>query len=138
MAKQRKKIKESWPWSWTWRRPSSGSVFVCVGLGDALQLPEEDHVGAVWVLLEHQRRVQFEGCAAEPLQTIPAILPGFKWSCLLLLSEVTQNLPSTEVEGFFGCYHGTLDGRHKEVADMAKKVMKKLKEEVERKGLKFF
>ena len=32
---------------------------------------------------EHQRRVQFEGCAAEPLQTITAILPGSKWSCLL-------------------------------------------------------
>ena len=33
---------------------------------------------------EHQRRVQFEGCMAEPLQTITAILPGSKWSCLLL------------------------------------------------------
>ena len=47
---------------------------------------------------EHQRRVQLEGCAAEPLITITAILPGSKWSCLLLrivlqdaLSEVTQN-----------------------------------------------
>ena len=46
---------------------------------------------------EHQRRAQFEGCAAEPLTTITAILPGFKWSCLLLrrvlqdaLSEVTK------------------------------------------------
>ena len=46
---------------------------------------------------EHQRCVQFEGCAAEPLQTITAILPGSKWSCLLLrivlqdaLSEVTK------------------------------------------------
>ena len=34
--------------------------------------------------LKHQRRVQFEGCAAEPLTTITAILPGTKWSCLLL------------------------------------------------------
>ena len=33
---------------------------------------------------EHQRRVQFEGCVAEPLRTITAILPGSKWSCLLL------------------------------------------------------
>ena len=32
---------------------------------------------------EHQRRVQLEGCAAEPLRTITAILPGSKWSCLL-------------------------------------------------------
>ena len=45
---------------------------------------------------EHQRRVQFGGCVADPLTTIPAILPGSKWSCLLLrivlqgaLSEVT-------------------------------------------------
>ena len=33
---------------------------------------------------EHQRRVQFEGRVAEPLQTIMAILPRSKWSCLLL------------------------------------------------------
>ena len=47
---------------------------------------------------ERVRRVLFEGCVAEPLQTITAILPGSKWSCLLLrtvlqdaLSEVTKN-----------------------------------------------
>ena len=33
---------------------------------------------------EHQRRVQFVGCAGEPLTTITAILPRSKWSCLLL------------------------------------------------------
>ena len=33
---------------------------------------------------EDQRRVHFEGCAAEPLRTITAILPKSKWSCLLL------------------------------------------------------
>ena len=49
---------------------------------------------------EHQRRVQFEGRFAEPLQTITAILPGSKWSSLLLrivlqdaLSEVTKIYP---------------------------------------------
>ena len=43
------------------------------------------------------RRVQSEGCVAEPLQTVSAILPGSRWSCSLLqivlqdaLSEVTQ------------------------------------------------
>ena len=47
--------------------------------------------------VEHQKRVQFEGCVAEPLQTITAILPGSQWSCLLLrivlqdvLGEVTK------------------------------------------------
>ena len=46
---------------------------------------------------EHQRRVQFEGFAAEPLRTITVILPVSKLSCLLLrivlqdaLSEVTK------------------------------------------------
>ena len=49
---------------------------------------------------EQPRRVQFEGCAAEPLKTITAILPGSKWSCFLLrivlqdaLSEVTEIYP---------------------------------------------
>ena len=43
------------------------------------------HVSFQWKILralcwyfEHQRRVQFEGCVAEPLQTITAILPGSK------------------------------------------------------------
>ena len=44
--------------------------------------------------------MQFEGCVAEPLQTITAILPGSKWSCLLplivlldALSEVAKIYP---------------------------------------------
>ena len=36
------------------------------------------------VLCGYQRRMQFEECVAEPLQTIKAILPASKWSCLLL------------------------------------------------------
>ena len=58
---------------------------------------------------EHQRRVQCEGCAAESLRTITAILPGSKWSCLLLrivlrdaLSEIIKFYPSAEVEGLCG------------------------------------
>ena len=46
---------------------------------------------------EHQRRVQFEGCAAERSRTITAILQGSKRSSLLMrivlqdaLSEVTK------------------------------------------------
>ena len=56
---------------------------------------------------EHQRRVQFEGCVGEPLTTITAILPGSKWSCLLLrimlrdgLSEVTKVYPPHELRVF--------------------------------------
>ena len=58
---------------------------------------------------EHQRRVQFEGCVAEPLQTMSAIFPGSKWSCLLLrvvlqdaLSEVTKFYPPLKLKVFCG------------------------------------
>ena len=54
---------------------------------------------------EHQKRVQFEGCAAEPVQTITAILPGSEWGCFLLrdaLSEVTKIFLPFEVEGLCG------------------------------------
>ena len=49
---------------------------------------------------EHQRRVQFEGCAAEPLTTITAILPGSKWQDAL--SEVTKFYPSLKLRVFCG------------------------------------
>ena len=58
---------------------------------------------------EHQMRVQFEGCVAEPLQTNMAILTGSKWRCLLLrmvlqdpLSEVTKIYPLLKIEGIRG------------------------------------
>ena len=47
---------------------------------------------------EHQWRVQFKGCVEEPLETTTAILPGSKWSCLLL-RIVLQDAPS-EVTNF--------------------------------------
>ena len=54
--------------------------------------------------LEHQRRLQFEGCVADLLRTITAILFGSKWSCLLLclvlqdtLSEVVKVYPPFKV-----------------------------------------
>ena len=91
--------------------------------------------------LEHQRRVQFEGCVAKPLQTITAILPGSKWSCLLLrivlqdaLSEVTKFYPPLKLRVFEDDTTAPLIDRKKKVAEMAKKVMKKLEEEVEKKG----
>ena len=80
---------------------------------------------------EHQRRVQFEGCAAEPLQTITAILPGSKWSSLLrrfvvqhLLSEVTKIYPPLKLRVYADDITALLMGRNKEVAQMAKKVMR--------------
>ena len=51
--------------------------------------------------------MQFEGCAAEPLQTTTAIVPGSKRSCLLLrvvlqdaLSEVTKIDPPLNLRVF--------------------------------------
>ena len=80
--------------------------------------------------------MQFEGCVAEPLQTITAILPGSKWSCLLLLivlldalSEVAKIYPPLKLRVVVDDITALLI----EVTEMAKKVMKKLKEEVEKK-----
>ena len=89
---------------------------------------------------EHQRRVQFEGCVAEALQTITAILPGSMWSCLLLrivfqdaLSEVTKFHPLLKLKVFIHDIIAPFMEKNKVVAEMA---MKKLREEVEKKGLK--
>ena len=86
--------------------------------------------------------MQFEGCALEPLQST-AILPGSKWSYLLLctvlqdaLSEATNIYPPLKLRGFVDDITALLIEKKREVAEMAKKVMKKLKEEVDRKGLK--
>ena len=77
---------------------------------------------------EHQRCVQFEGCAAEPLTTITAILPGSKWSCLLLrivlqdaLSEVTKNYLPLKLRVFVDDITALLTGKNKTVVEMAKK-----------------
>ena len=72
---------------------------------------------------------------AEPPRTITAILPASKWSCLLLrivlqdaLSEVTKIYPSLKLRVFVVDITALVKGRNKDVAEMAKKVMKKLKE----------
>ena len=82
--------------------------------------------------------MQFEGCVAEPLQTITVILPGSKWSCLLLrlvlqdaLSEVTQIYPPLKLRVFADDITALLMGKNNVVAEMAQKVMKKLRGEVE-------
>ena len=52
------------------------------------------------------------------------------------LSEVTNNLLPLETVFFVDDITALVKGRKKEVAEMAKTVMKKLKEELEKKGLK--
>ena len=90
-----------------------------------------------------QRRVQFEGCVAEPLQTITARLLGSKWSCLLLrivlqdaLNEVTKILPPLKLRVFVDDSTAFMNGRNKDLVEMAENVSKKLKSEVEEKRLK--
>ena len=87
--------------------------------------------------------MQLEGCAAESLRTITAILPGSKWSCLLLrivlqdaISEVTKIYPPLKFGVFVSYITALLMWKNKGVAEMARKVMKRLQEEVEKKGLK--
>ena len=135
------KIKEPWPWS-----------------PDLAKAVERVSLPAVWAFathfsfprkilrvlcgyFEHQRRVQFEGCAPEPLTTTTAILPGSMWSCLLLrivlqdaLSEVTHIFTALNLRVFVDDIRAPVKGRNKEVAEMAKTVMKKLKKKLRRKA----
>ena len=94
---------------------------------------------------EHQRRVQFERCVAEPLWTfhghlarVKVELPAFAYCTSRCAERGHTNYSSVEVEGICGCHHSTPKRKKKnrEVAEMAKKVLKKLKEEIEKKGLK--
>ena len=73
--------------------------------------------------------MQFEGCAAELLTTITAILPGSKWSLLAFIrivlhdafGEVTKIYPSLKLRVFVDDIAALVNGRNKEVAAVAKK-----------------
>ena len=65
-----------------------------------------------------------------------------KWSFLLLrivlqdaLNEVTKNHHPLELRVFVDDITALLMGKNREVTEMAEKVMKKLEEDVEKKGL---
>ena len=79
---------------------------------------------------EHQRCVQCEGCVAEPLETITASLPQSMWR------RGHQNYPPLKLWGFVDDITASINGRNKEAVEMAEEVLKKLKREVEEKGLK--
>ena len=89
------------------RRHPTGSVSVWCGPGRRTSVSQGRSCGCFVGIFEHQRRVQFEGCVADPLKTITAILPGSEWSCLLLrivlqdaFSEVTQIYPPLKLRVF--------------------------------------
>ena len=68
--------------------------------------------------------MQFEGCVAERLQTITAILPVSEWSSLALrivlqdaLSEVTQIYPPLKLRVFVDDITALLMVKNREVAE---------------------
>ena len=106
-----------------WREREQGAMAMVVDLATAFELvsrtvvwPWATHFKFPRQILrvlcghsEHRRRVQFEGCVAEPRETITAILLASKWSCLLLrsvlqdtLGEVTKVYPPPKIEGVCG------------------------------------
>ena len=139
---QVKKIWEQWPWFWTLQRHSSESAFLWSGLGDTLHLPKEDLASAVRVLRAPEacavRRVC--GGAAHDHHGHPArVQVEFVAStcCIARCAErLCKHIPSAEVEVFVDDNTALLSGKNKVLAEMAKKVMKRLREEVEKKGLK--
>ena len=69
---------------------------------------------------EQQRRAQFEGCLVGAAPDHDAILPGSKWSCLLLrivlqdaLSEVTKIYPPLKLRVFVDDITALLTGKTK-------------------------
>ena len=108
---------------------------------DAFQFSLEDFACAERVFRARAERVHFEGCVAEPLQTRTAILPASKWSCLLLRvvlqdaqSEVTQIYPPLKLRVFVGDIMTSMNGRNKELVEMAEELLKKLTIEVRRRA----
>ena len=95
----------------------------------------------VWKMLlvlfghfEHQRRVWFEECVAEPLQIITAILPGSTWSCPLLrivsqdaASEVMKVYPPLQLKVFVDDITAFMEGRKKELPGSVEIILKSMR-----------
>ena len=78
---------------------------------------------------EHQSRVQFEGCVADPPPTTRTILPGSTWS-VLLLGIVMQDAMS-EVLNVFAVDHECVCGWHRGPrVGCTTKVLEELKEAI--------
>ena len=75
---------------------------------------------------------------AEPLQSITAILPGSKWSCLLLrtvlqdaLRKVVKVVPPLKLKVFVEDITALMEVRYNELAGIAEKVLMSTKGKVE-------
>ena len=140
---KKKRIKELQPWFWIWRRHLSGSVFVWCGLGQRTSASQgrscECCAGT------SSTRGVYSSKDVRQSRSRPSRLScqGSKWICLLFrivlqdaLNKVTNIYPPLKLRVFVDNITAPLREKKNVVAEMAKKVMKKLKEEVERKGLK--
>ena len=115
-----------------------GQLSCGVGLGDALQLPKEDLATSMWVLPASEAsavRRRRGRAAPDHFGYLPRVKVELLASayCVAGCTELGHtNLPSAAIEVFVDDITALLIGKNKEVAEMAKKVMKKLKEEVEK------
>ena len=133
MGKQRKKIKGPWPLvldlAKAFERVSLLVVWECA---THFTFPTKI-LRVLFGYFEHERRVQFEGSVAEPFRTFTTISAGSKWSCLLL----TKIYPPLKLRAsFVDDITALLVGKIRKWQQWQKKVMKKVKEEVEKKGIK--
>ena len=134
-TRRENKIREQQPWFWTWQGRSSGSV------GDALQLLEEDIAGAVWVLRAPEASAVRRMCGgAAPdhhghLARVKLKLLASTYCVAGCAERGHTHLPSAEVEVFVDDITALLMEKNKVLAEMAKEVMQKLREEVEKKGI---
>ena len=115
-------------------QPSGG-----LGLGDALQLPKEDIAGAERLFRAPEasavRRLR-GGAGPDHLGHLARVqveLFAFTHCSAGCVERSHKHLPVFEAEGFCDDMTALVKGRYKDVAEIAKNVMKKLQQEVERK-----
>ena len=113
-----------------------------LGLGDACQFPRKDLTCALRLLRAPEKGAvrRMRGRAATNDHGYPARV---QVELLVLrtvlqdaLSEVMEILPPLNLRVFVDDITALVKGRNKEVAEMAKKAMRNLMEDVEKKGLK--
>ena len=119
MEEQKKRIDWLWPWCLA-KAFERVSLLVVWAWATHFCFPRKTFQ-LLCGYFEHQWRVQFEGCPAEPQDA---------------LGEVRRICPSLKLRVFVGDITALVKGMNKEVVEMANKVMKRLQEEVEEKGLK--
>ena len=123
----------------------SGSVFLWSGPGRRTAASQGRSCGCFVGILSTRGECSSKDVRQNHSRPSRPSCRGSKWCCLLLrivlhdaLSEVTKIYSTLKPCVFLWMNDITalVKGKNKEVAEMAKKVMKKLKEEVEKNGLK--